>query len=72
MDWIIDLFAVCKLIIAMCHLLALPGDPAYDLGRAYPDWGAGTGPPFTSSFPSRTPCAPPPTWGGEQVGWSFV
>jgi membrane complex biogenesis BtpA family protein len=30
MDWIIDLFGVHKPIIAMCHLHALPGDPAYD------------------------------------------
>jgi membrane complex biogenesis BtpA family protein len=30
MDWIFDLFGVRKPIIAMCHLHALPGDPAYD------------------------------------------
>jgi hypothetical protein len=41
MDWIIDLFGVSRPIIAMCHLHALPGDPAYDLGRAYPNWGGG-------------------------------
>ena len=30
MSWIKDLFGVQKPIIAMCHLEALPGDPAYD------------------------------------------
>jgi membrane complex biogenesis BtpA family protein len=30
MDWIKDLFHVNKPVIAMCHLEALPGDPAYD------------------------------------------
>ena len=30
MQWIKDLFGVNKPIIAMCHLHALPGDPAYD------------------------------------------
>jgi len=30
MDWITDLFGVRKPIVAMCHLHALPGDPAYD------------------------------------------
>lgn len=30
MDWIKELFAVDKPIIGMCHLEALPGDPAYD------------------------------------------
>lgn len=30
MQWIQDLFGVRKPIIAMCHLHALPGDPAYD------------------------------------------
>jgi len=30
MNWIIDVFGVQKPIIAMCHLHALPGDPAYD------------------------------------------
>ena len=30
MSWIKDLFGVEKPIIAMCHMEALPGDPAYD------------------------------------------
>lgn len=30
MDWIKDTFGTIKPIIAMCHLQALPGDPAYD------------------------------------------
>lgn len=30
MNWIKDLFGVCKPVIAMCHLRALPGDPDYD------------------------------------------
>lgn len=30
MSWLIDLFGVSKPVIAMCHLEALPGDPAYD------------------------------------------
>jgi uncharacterized protein len=30
MNWIDDVFAVSKPIIAMCHLRPLPGDPAYD------------------------------------------
>jgi hypothetical protein len=30
MDWLKDLFGVTKPIIAMCHLVALPGDPGYD------------------------------------------
>jgi len=29
-DWMTGLFGVHKPIIAMCHLLALPGDPGYD------------------------------------------
>lgn len=33
MDWIEELFGVKKPIIAMCHLHALPGDPAYDPDR---------------------------------------
>jgi len=33
MDWMLDLFGVEKPIIAMCHLHALPGDPAYDPER---------------------------------------
>jgi hypothetical protein len=38
-DWVIDLFGVRNPIIAMCPLHALPGDPAYDLVRAYPECG---------------------------------
>lgn len=30
MNWLKDIFGVSKPIIAMCHLLALPGDPDYD------------------------------------------
>ncbi len=30
MDWLKDIFGTIKPIIAMCHLEALPGDPAYD------------------------------------------
>lgn len=30
MQWLEDLFGVRKPIIGMCHLAALPGDPAYD------------------------------------------
>lgn len=30
MSWLDDLFGTSKPIIAMCHLIALPGDPAYD------------------------------------------
>lgn len=33
MDWIQETFGVVKPIIAMCHLRALPGDPAYDAQR---------------------------------------
>lgn len=33
MEWIKELFGVDKPIIAMCHLRALPGDPAYDAGK---------------------------------------
>ena len=29
-DWLRDMFGVCKPVIGMCHLKALPGDPAYD------------------------------------------
>jgi membrane complex biogenesis BtpA family protein len=36
MDWLKDLFGVQKPIIGMCHLEALPGDPAYDAGRGMP------------------------------------
>jgi len=30
MSWLEDVFCVKKPIIAMCHLLAMPGDPGYD------------------------------------------
>lgn len=30
MSWLSDMFGVNKPIIAMCHMLALPGDPGYD------------------------------------------
>lgn len=30
MDWIRDIFTTTKPVVAMCHLLALPGDPNYD------------------------------------------
>lgn len=30
MDWIKDVFTTTKPVVAMCHLLALPGDPNYD------------------------------------------
>lgn len=33
MQWIQDLFGTSKPIVAMCHLHALPGDPAYDATR---------------------------------------
>lgn len=33
MQWIQEMFGVTKPIIAMCHLRALPGDPAYDAQR---------------------------------------
>ena len=33
MQWVSELFGAVKPIIAMCHLRALPGDPAYDMGR---------------------------------------
>ena len=33
MQWIKELFKVEKPIIAMCHFLALPGDPDYDCGK---------------------------------------
>jgi predicted TIM-barrel enzyme len=29
-DWLKDLFGTNKPIIAMCHFLAMPGDPGYD------------------------------------------
>ena len=30
MNWLSEMFGVSKPIIAMCHMLALPGDPGYD------------------------------------------
>ncbi len=36
MNWIKDLFGTQKPIIAMCHMEALPGDPAYDPERGMP------------------------------------
>lgn len=30
MSWLVEMFHVTKPIIAMCHLQAMPGDPAYD------------------------------------------
>ena len=35
-SWLQDLFGVVKPVIGMCHLLALPGDPAYDSGAGLP------------------------------------
>ena len=29
-DWLDKVFGVKKPVIAMCHMLALPGDPQYD------------------------------------------
>jgi membrane complex biogenesis BtpA family protein len=37
MSWLDEMFGVGKPIIAMCHLLALPGDPGYDAERGL-DW----------------------------------
>jgi hypothetical protein len=37
MSWTKDLFGVTKPIIAMCHLHAMPGDPAYDEKKGI-DW----------------------------------
>jgi hypothetical protein len=37
MSWLKQLFGVDKPIIAMCHMLALPGDPGYDAERGL-DW----------------------------------
>ena len=37
MSWLKHLFGVDKPIIAMCHMLALPGDPGYDAERGL-DW----------------------------------
>jgi membrane complex biogenesis BtpA family protein len=33
MSWLSDMFGVNKPIIAMCHMLALPGDPGYDADK---------------------------------------
>ena len=33
MSWLEDVFGVSKPVIAMCHMIALPGDPGYDAGR---------------------------------------
>jgi uncharacterized protein len=37
MPWLQDMFTVSKPIIAMCHLVAMPGDPGYDMKRGL-DW----------------------------------
>jgi membrane complex biogenesis BtpA family protein len=37
MSWLNELFGVNKPIIAMCHMLALPGDPGYDAEKGL-DW----------------------------------
>jgi hypothetical protein len=37
MSWLNELFGVNKPIIAMCHMLALPGDPGYDAAKGL-DW----------------------------------
>jgi len=37
MSWLNEMFGVNKPIIAMCHMLALPGDPGYDAERGL-DW----------------------------------
>jgi predicted TIM-barrel enzyme len=37
MGWLTDMFGVSKLVIAMCHMRALPGDPGYDVRRGL-DW----------------------------------
>lgn len=37
MNWLKDMFGVYKPIIAMCHLNALPGDPAFDVEKGM-DW----------------------------------
>ena len=37
MSWLNELFGVNKPIIAMCHMLALPGDPGYDAVKGL-DW----------------------------------
>jgi hypothetical protein len=37
MSWLNELFGVNKPIIAMCHMVALPGDPGYDAAKGL-DW----------------------------------
>jgi uncharacterized protein len=37
MSWMKEMFGVNKPIIAMCHMLALPGDPGYDSAQGV-DW----------------------------------
>lgn len=37
MSWLTEIFGVRKPIIAMCHLIALPGDPGYDVKKGM-DW----------------------------------
>lgn len=37
MSWLNELFGVNKPIIAMCHMIALPGDPGYDAVKGL-DW----------------------------------
>jgi hypothetical protein len=37
MNWMNEMFGVRKPIIAMCHMLALPGDPGYDSEKGL-DW----------------------------------
>jgi len=37
MSWLNELFGVNKPIIAMCHMIALPGDPGYDAAKGL-DW----------------------------------
>ena len=37
MNWLKEVFGVSKPVIAMCHLKALPGDPAYDAEKGL-DW----------------------------------
>ena len=37
MSWLKEMFGVSKPIIAMCHMLALPGDPGYNVEKGL-DW----------------------------------
>jgi len=37
MSWLNEMFGVSKPIIAMCHMLALPGDPGYNVEKGL-DW----------------------------------